>query len=55
MKFADIEYLNAPTEPTRINLHIGRGADHEVIRDIPSKAEALRICAERGATLRAMA
>lgn len=44
---ADIEYLNAPTEPTRINLHIGG----EIIRDIPSKVEALRICAERGAKL----
>lgn len=48
---ADIEYMNnRPTEPTRINLYL-YGEVTEIIRDLPSKADALAICRERGATL----
>jgi len=61
MKYAQIEYLNAPTDPTCINLHIStvsrltcgalRTDAHDVVRHLDSKAAALAIAKAMGAQL----
>lgn len=47
---AFIEYLNQPTEPTRINLHVWDGDELiRVYRNITEKRVALGIAEQRGA------